>query len=60
MPSMAALFLAAKMFVFVEFRSILVIPGDVFDVDYVSFERSSEAAISREAAARTLFAIVYT
>ena len=33
-------------------------PGDVFDVGYVPFERSPEAAISRGAAARSLVAIV--
>ena len=41
-----------------EFRSILVIAGDVFDVGNVPFERSPEAAISREAAAGALVAIV--
>ena len=33
-------------------------PGDVFDVGYVPFERSPEAAISREAAGGALVAIV--
>ena len=33
-------------------------PGDGFDVDYVLFERSPEAAISRGAAAGASFAIV--
>ena len=34
--------------------------GDVFDVGYVSFERSPEAAISREAAGEASVAIVQT
>ena len=33
-------------------------PGDVFDVGYVPFERSPEAAISRGAATGALVAIV--
>ena len=33
-------------------------PGDVFDVGYVPFEQSPEAAISREAAAGALVAFV--
>ena len=56
MLSIAASFVAAKrsrhnFLVFVEFRSILVFTGDVFDVGYVPFERSPEAANSRGAAA---------
>ena len=41
-----------------EFRSILVIADDVFDVSNVPFERSPEAAISRGAAAGASVAIV--
>ena len=35
-------------------------PGDVFDIDYVPFERFMEAAISRGAAAGALVTIPYT
>ena len=45
-------------FVFAEFRSILVIAGDVFDVSNVPFERSPEVAISGGAASGALVAIV--
>ena len=45
-------------FIFAEFRSILVIAGDVFDVGNVPFESSPEAVISRGAAAGALVAIV--
>ena len=71
MPSIAVSFVAAKevfrdvlldlvgiIFVFAEFRSILIIPGDLFDVGYVPFEPSPEAGISREAAAGALVAIL--
>ena len=65
MPSIAALFIADVLlnlvgidFVFAEFRSILVIAGDVFDVGNLPFERSPEAAISRGAAAGASVAIV--
>ena len=44
--------------VFAEFRSILVIAYDVFDVGNVPFERSAKAAISRGAAAGASVAIV--
>ena len=44
--------------VFAEFRSILVIADDVFDVGNVPFERSPEAAISRGVAAGASIAIV--
>ena len=43
---------------FAEFRSILIIPGDVFDVGHVPFEPSPEAAISCGAAAGALVAIL--
>ena len=36
----------AYIFVIAEFRSILVIAGDIFYIGYVPFERSPEAAIS--------------
>ena len=44
--------------VFADFRLILFIAGDVFDVGNVLFERSPKAAISRGAAAGASVAIV--
>ena len=73
MPSIAASFVAAKEvfrdvlldLVGIHFRICRILidpghPGDVFDVGYVPFERSSEATISRGAAAGALVAIVQT
>ena len=70
MPSIAASFVAAKVFrdilldlVGVHFCICGISidpghPGDVFDVGYMPFERSPEAAISRGAAAGALVVIV--
>ena len=43
---------------FADFRLILIIPRDVFDVGYMPFELSPEAAIRYGAAANALVAIL--
>ena len=43
---------------FAEFRSILIIPVDDFEVGYVPFERSPEADVSHGAAVGALVVIV--